>query len=457
MYTLIIIYFYVHSVLGNFYFTSSDTRLYATRDIKNFDQNLENLSQLINNLSRQHDLVPTSAYHKYLKNLEGNKKKFMYFSNIVSKGNHNNTINSMIQQTHSLIGICVKDLKQLYHSSSYNYYLAITNARLNSHMDDHVFKRKKRGIKLLGSLISALMDLPGPDDFLHQVSISNDLSAIVKGSLVPGIKKLSHSIAAEKNFLNDIIPVINNSIIESEDISSLFDLALDLLRDQNYLIQTCLRTSAFARSILNESVVLKSIHTSSLENKASPYMFPSHFLNNHLNNIHLASGELDSYTHSNHELLNLQTCYTVFENFKIHSMLSIPNIDRTFHYKFLAHPLLNSKDSHTIHSMEKHALRKLDYFGCNDKQNSILLYSSKDLLACKKFEKSSSYLCFKRQIALFSGPKPCYNFHLENSLAVELSRTVILLKTNLTFVYIECSKNITKLPIKSSCYLHYFW
>ena len=149
----------------------------------------------------------------------------------------------------------------------------------------------------------------------------------------------------------------------------------------NNFVKITIRFQGYFVKYTNESVVLKSIHTSSLENKASPYMFPSHFLNDHLNNIHLASGELDSYTHSNHELLNLQTCYTVFENFKIHSMLSIPNIDRTFHYKFLAHPLLNSKDSHTIHSMEKHALRKLDYFGCNDKQNSILLYSSKDLLA----------------------------------------------------------------------------
>ena len=111
--------------------------------------------------------------------------------------------------------------------------------------------------------------------------------------------------------------------------------------------------------------------------------------------------------------------------------------------------MLSNTDTHILNNMQKHALRNLDYFGCNNEQNTILLYSSKDLFSCKKYAKGSSYLCFKRQIALFSGPNPCTNFHLNNTLAVELSRTVILLKTHLDFVYVECANNVTKIRIKS--------
>ena len=68
--SLIVFLTLVYSTLGNFYFTSSDTRLYAVRNIKNFDVNLQNLAQIITNLSRQHDLVPSNAYRKYLKNIE---------------------------------------------------------------------------------------------------------------------------------------------------------------------------------------------------------------------------------------------------------------------------------------------------------------------------------------------------------------------------------------------------
>ena len=114
-------------------------------------------------------------------------------------------------------------------------------------MDDHVYKRKKRGIKLLGSLISALMDLPGPDDFLHQVSITNDLSAIVKGSLVPGIKKLSHSITAEKNFLNDsFIQKIDETTFTDLEIINFVDSVLIAINLLKYLINLA-KKSSFGR------------------------------------------------------------------------------------------------------------------------------------------------------------------------------------------------------------------
>ena len=415
------------SIYANFYFSTSDTRVHSYKDINNFEVNLYNLKLLIANLTIQHQFIPN-----FFNNIHTPTRQRQHFQNYLSKNNRSATISSMIHETHALLFDCIDNLNGIYDKASYNYQNAINPPTSNHH-------RSRRGIPVIGDIIRWVSSEPSPEMWHAHFSMERDLSKLIKGNIIPGMGRLVHVIETHQETFDSIIPIVNELQESEMQLDNLFDLILDIIRDDQYLLRICLKGESSANRVLNDSIVLKNIHESALRNQPDPFLFPAHFLNDHIGSYKLDS-KLDPFSEDPHQIRTLETAITIIENNHIHGLLLIPCINRSFKFKFLEHPILSSEDTLTLRNLETHAMKSIDIFGCNVEKQSILIFSSKDIsFSCKRWSLALTYICFKRQILLKTDQNPCDKFNLKNSLAIELSPTLVLLKTSLSQVYMDCN------------------
>ena len=187
---------------SNFFFTTNDFKMYASKNLSNFDVNKSNLWQMITNLTVLNNQVPGNTYTEYFDGIKGDRKKSAYFNNFLSKGDRNNSINALINETHQLLFSCADQLTTMYNAASYEFDLA-TNFESNLH------HRFKRGIPILGTIISAITDLPSPEAWVNEIQLRKDLIKAVKGN-VDGLNHIRHEIIAEHGVLEELVPIVND-------------------------------------------------------------------------------------------------------------------------------------------------------------------------------------------------------------------------------------------------------
>ena len=435
------------SINANLYFSTTDTRVHSSKDITNFLVNLKNLKDLIVNLTLQHQYVPN-----IFNNIETPSKQRIHFDNYLSKNNRSATVSSMIRETHALIFDCIDNLNSIHDEAAYNFDNSISPPTETPFGPHH---RTTRGIPVISDILRWVADEPSPELWKAHFSMEKDLSQIIKGNIIPGMGRVEHIIKAHEDTFDHIIPIMDNLEDSEMVLEHLFDLVLDILRDDQYLLRICLRGQNFANRVLNDSLIIKNIHESALRNQPDPFLFPSHFLNEHIGSYRLDSDNEDVFSEDPHQIRSLETAITVIHTnggtTKIHSLLLIPCINRSHKFKFLQHPILSHDDTLILKNVETHSMKPIDIFGCNSNKESILLFSSKDLsFSCKRWNLALTYICFKRQILLKVGPNPCENFSLKGSLAVELSPTLILLKSHLKHVIMDCNNFPHKIIINTT-------
>ena len=82
----------ISTTYSNFFYTTSDFKIYASKNLTNFNINKENLKQMITNLTKLNNQVPGNTYTEYFNGMKDGRKS-AYFNRFISKGNRNNSIN----------------------------------------------------------------------------------------------------------------------------------------------------------------------------------------------------------------------------------------------------------------------------------------------------------------------------------------------------------------------------
>ena len=434
----------ISTTYSNFFYTTSDFKIYASKNLTNFNINKENLKQMITNLTKLNNQVPGNTYTEYFNGMKDDRKS-AYFNRFISRGNRNNSINALINETHQLLHSCADKLSTMYEAAVYEF-----NSALNYENTEH--QRFRRGLPFIGEILSEISDLPSPSAWLNELQLRKDLSEAVKGN-IGSLNHIRHEIVAEHGVLEKLVPIVNDLMSNESDINGYFDINLDLFRDFTYITRVCMQGTAYANRLLNESRIISSIHKNALLNRPDEALFPYSKISEHIQNFHMTSTNLDPISHKASDILLSTTAITGFEKSSqmLHSILSVPICDFTNEFHFLLHPTLTTDDMYILRNLEHFALKKLDYFGCS--RTSIMIFSSKDLHACKKIalqpQKPPKYICYKREVSMPSAGDPCANFNLQGPIALELTPSLILIKTNLTSVKIICPNSTHDVKIEA--------
>ena len=426
------------------HFSNSNLQIYASKNISAFQFNEAYIEKFLKHLSE-------NEIGHSLENFE-NAFKFAY-PNISQ-----NQLNSMKKARLSnlkLIKVCKRDILENKNKAS-EIFRTVT--RQSKH------KINKRGISFLGEALSAITNNPSPTQWSEEKKIVEKIARIAKGEQIE-INQLKKAIH-EQNLVNtNLIPTINElgkNIAKAESEFSVLDVIFE-----NYLKidLACKDGKKLSENLLKEALEIESIFENSLKNQPDKSLFPPgnvlNFINQQNKNIKVPVFQ-NSFEVS--KLYQMSSAVTVIESDVIHSMLSLPLVDFTLQYEFIDYPILNENEIETINKLSKIALRPIDIFLCCDTLRRLRLFSSSDLERCAGTTDGKSHIC-KGRTFLFpmNGNDPCTNFHIPNTIAIELSSTLILIKSDQKQFTLQCgtkkhaiflNSSFTTLHIPKHCELH---
>ena len=144
----------------------------------------------------------------------------------------------------------------------------------------------------------------------------------------------------------------------------------------------------------------------------------------------------------------MSSAITFLHDEVLHSVLAVPMVDITYTYDFIEHPLLDQNELQIIKNSEDIALKKLDVFLCNRSQRSILVYSAAGLNACRRTADHKVYICNGRVIKQQTYQHNCEK--LPKDIFFELSRDLILIKTDNKKLKLECKNHSQDIFLNSS-------
>ena len=144
----------------------------------------------------------------------------------------------------------------------------------------------------------------------------------------------------------------------------------------------------------------------------------------------------------------MSSAITFLHDEVLHSVLAVPMVDITYTYDFIEHPLLDQNELQIIKNLEDIALKKLDVFLCNRSQRSILVYSAAGLNACRRTADHKVYICNGRVIKQQTYQHNCEK--LPKDIFFELSRDLILIKTDNKKLKLECKNHSQDIFLNSS-------
>ena len=128
---------------------------------------------MITNLKLLNNQVPGNTYTAYFaSDPKANSKKSSYFNHFLTKANRNNSINALMNETHQLIFACADTLGAMYDAAVYEHNLPTNfEGNLESKLESNSYFRRKRGIPILGEIISEITSIPGPQDWKAEISL----------------------------------------------------------------------------------------------------------------------------------------------------------------------------------------------------------------------------------------------------------------------------------------------
>ena len=293
-------------------------------------------------------------------------------------------------------------------------------------------KLNKRSLPFLGQIEAYITGQPSPSQWKHLKGVV----ASIKGAL----DSRGHEIHDIEHVLEDDQALFNLTFKKLESMTNetgeLEDSIASILVFMDFNLKTeevCSNGRTISNHLAHDSEVLKSIRDNSINFRPDPHLFPKKVVKEKLDEFRRENKRLSPFFSSDFEIqlmYSMRSAVTLIHDNVIHSRLIIPMIDHTLGFKFIEHAFLDKNDLEVIGILEKISLKKLDIVGCNDEQRLIMLFSEADLKSCQSTPQGDDFICKGRMIHLKSGPWPCKNPKLPNSIALELKNDLILLKTD---------------------------
>ena len=445
----VVLFFLSTLVLLNFtssqlFFSTTDLRIAASKDISNVPNFFVNIRNMINHLEKSKSFFPDTSdpldFIIHTKKIVKNNTKVSITHTELQEDTKlsplKKVVNSMILECRQSINVCTDHLENRLTKSKEKYLQVINSKKLN---------RTKRGIPFLGELIATITDLPSPEAWGHQTQLVKDLIALANNQNTT-MQKFESTIDDQIETIRTIKTSLSDLTIFNEELAELNQYSTSIILDNMKINRFCKQANEYT-DILEFHVInkLTTMKINAIDFRPDPWMFPQSNLEKAITIFHNNNHKqlVDPFTHNTHQIYNLNTAITTIESSNIHSILSIPTIDFTFSYDFIQHPNLSKKDTNILQHLSTLALKQLDTFACIEKSNYFITISSRDMIKCKNWKIKDLFICHQRTIRMQNNGENCNTFDFSNSLAIELKPTLILIKTNSLTLKIKC-KNSTK-------------
>ncbi len=145
-------------------------------------------------------------------------------------------------------------------------------------------KRKKRGIKLLGDLISSLTDIPGPDKFHNLEHLVKDLKKTTLDQ-TDEIINLHSILKQDESTLikdhKDILDLYKNEKSTNHALNSFYSIITHHLNAS----QLCEQLKSWTLIVRNEHDIVKDISASSDNHHPSVHLFPKQYIKKAFTNL----------------------------------------------------------------------------------------------------------------------------------------------------------------------------
>ena len=412
-------------------FSNSDLQIYASKNITAFHFNEAYLDKFLNHLSE-------SVNGHSLENFE-KAVKFTYPNVSQTKLN---AIKKARLSNLKMIKSCKRDISEKKTKATEIF-------RMATHQNDHSIS--KRGISFLGEALSAITNNPSPAQWSEEKRIVKKIAKITEGEIVEinQIKKAFH----EQNLINtNLMPSVNQLGKQIARAETEFNILSLIFENFLEIEQTCNAGKKLSENLLNEALEIESIFENSLKNHPDKSLFPHEkifeFISKHNKNIKVPAFQNNLEIS---KLYQMSSAVTVIDKNVIHSIISLPLVDFTLQYSFFNYPILSENEIETINKLSKIALRPIDMFLCCETLRRIRLFSSTDLERCAGTADGKSHICKGRTLLFpMNGKNPCLDFHIPNTIAVELSPTLILIKSDQKKFTLECGNSTHAVLLNST-------
>ena len=336
----------------------------------------------------------------------------------------------------------------------------IFNYRMQTlHTDNkNMLKRRKRGISLLGELLSSITDVPSPSSWKGQLKVTHDLIELTnnEGKMLKHIKGTilneGKDIIKLQSELKKIDLQQRNETNELKAYENILDesLIMDTLCNKGFLL---LLKSEIENRIKNDIIM------NSYENLPSKYMFPTEKIKDFIYKQAALEKLHSPIFYSENEIRQLysfESTLTVFspKNNSFISLLNLPLADYSHEMTTLPIPNLNNTDKDRLYFFEKLANKNIDRLMCSKHQKAARLLDTSDLKRCQKHRSKEYYICNERIIlSKFNTFEGCnYINTLPIALAIEISPNTILIDSPHDVLAISCPRfntvdNVTKIDI----------
>ena len=408
------------------YFSDPDTFIYAKKNITAVLVNQQHLEGIINTLIK--------AKKDYIKN-EINAEfstEYKAFNQI------------LIHRAES----CIK-LLGYRRSKGANILKNLHNRLITNKRKKRNIRRIKRGIRMLGNLISYVSGVPSPGQWENEVILVNKLENMIKNEhseqnlLIATIKDEASELEAVKNEYQKL---------QNEEFRS-----HETLKNYAYFVSTkgklthmCSIGKEVSRRFIEQTQILEDIKTKSSQNLPSKHLFPINHIFAKIKNLqkHTYTPLLQN-THEIESLFLMATAITSIHDGHIYSVLQIPLVDFSYELNFIQYPFFTKNELEILENLSKISLKEIDTFLCSRAQKSLKVMSSKDLEHCLFTPNRKIYVCSGRQIIEKNANfyRPCN--HLPQNIIIELSPEALLIKSNLTEIKVTCPSKTETLKMKT--------
>ena len=337
---------------------------------------------------------------------------------------------------------------------------------LSNESDSLQLKRNKRGISLIGELLSSVSDIPSPSAWKDSLKTTKDLVNLAKNEGVV-LKHVKGKIDIEEKEIDSIKQELNHIKSKDRAESNALKKSLETL-DQSVITDAlCYNGETIINQVERENRIIDNIISNSHKKLPSKYMFPKEKISKIINKVTIEEKIHRPIFYSQdeiNEIFALESTITAFlpENNSIVSLMHLPLFDYSNEMQTFAIPTLQSSDMDRFHRFTLHANKEIDTFLCSENKNSVRFYASKDLKKCQKHINNNFFVCNERIITLkMKYAQKCKNIQeLPKALAIEISQHLVLIDSPQDNIVISCpssnnSFNITEIkmqehPIKIS-------
>ena len=460
-------------VNGKIYMSSEEISVHVTKDISNFKSNINLLFDFISSLltinaktpqilqglveetysnkSKMSDLAK-EYINLTMAELEDKVKTCLHYLEF----EHDKALtfyNSLVGEKHRLQKRSATSAL-LYNETDFSSNSFMTVDDLHNFLEQHSGHKieKRYIIPYIGDTFDSLIGVVGPTQWSHQLSTTKKLSKALENE-EKEVVALEHTVRDNSDIISDSLVKIENFDLEFRKYRRYFELSMFFENLEFKVERGCDKGKFVAIRIREDTSSLSDIRNNALTSFPDRSLFPPQLIKKQIELSHESNHIRSPYFSSMYDIsqiYGISSAVTVIKELKIHSMLTMPLIDGTLGMEYIDFPYnLSEKDHRILSTLNKLALKSLDVYGCNEQERLFLIFSSRDLTQCQKCPNGQCIVCKGRQISLESGPIICSNPVLPSSIVIELSPTLLLLKTEESSIDIICPKKRSVVNLKA--------